>query len=220
MAHMEEKLAILRKWIGETVPPHLGVIIPVSGGTDSALTFWLYNQVLPERTVGVFFGSNLRSQEWFESIGKIRYVTPPLSEYDPKTTRWLHVLHSALSESRILIGTRNKTENYLGAYSNASRLAFHLPLIGTWKTTILELCAHVGVPEEVIRSSREADPVCGRPEALAQIPFSAVDAFLSQKISGLSGPLALDQDQHAYLEDLYRRNSFKQEFPVEGPTLV
>lgn len=216
---MEEKITALTAWIKHTVPPHLGVIIPVSGGTDSALTFWLYNQILPERTVGIFFGSNLRSREWFESVGTIRYITPQMSEYDPETTRWLHVLHTALTESRILVGTRNKTENYLGAYSNASRLAFHLPLVGTWKTTILELCAHIGVPEEVIRSSREADPVCGRPEALAQIPFAAVDAFLSQKISGLHGPLALDPGQHAYLEDLYTKNAFKKEFPVLGPTI-
>jgi NH3-dependent NAD+ synthetase len=220
MALMEERLAVLKKWISETVPPHLGVIIPVSGGTDSALTFWLYNQVFPDRTVGVFFGSKLRSRAWFESVGTIRQIELTVSPHDPETTRWLHILNTAIKESRILVGTRNKTEQYLGAYSNASRLAYHLPLVGTWKSTILDLCGHIGVPEEVICSSREADPVCGRPEALAQIPFSAVDAFLSQKISGLTGPLALDTNQHAYLEDLYIRNSFKKEFPVEGPTLM
>jgi NH3-dependent NAD+ synthetase len=147
-------------------------------------------------------------------------VALTVSTYDAETTRWLHALNIAIKESRILVGTRNKTEHYLGAYSNASRLAYHLPLVGTWKTAVLELCEQIEVPGEVIRSSRDADPVCGRPEQLAQIPFSAVDAFLSQKMSGLVAPTTLGTAEKAYLEDLYTRNQFKTLFPRMGPTIT
>lgn len=217
---MDAQIATLVDWIRKSVPENLGVIIPVSGGTDSALTFWLYNQIIPEHTVGIFFGTELRSREWFESVGTVRQVTLSVSENDPETARWLYALNVAIKETRILIGTRNKTEHYLGAYSNASRLAYHLPLVGVWKTTILGLCEYIGVPAGVIQSSREADPVCGRPDELAKIPFDAVDLFLSEKISGLPSNNGLTEEHFLYLEGLYDRNKFKTLFPVLGPTIT
>lgn len=217
---MEEKVTLLKDWIIKNTPDRFGVLIPISGGSDSALCFWLYNQLFPERVVGVYFGKALRSRSWFESTGVVRVMVTPLDIHDPEIARFAMLLDVALAEHRLLIGTRNRTETMLGAYSRASRLASHIPLAGVWKSDILDLCAYAGVPEEIIVSSREADPVCGRPEELARIPFDAVDNFLKAKIGGLPrADEGLLPEQRAYLEGLYIRNRFKEEYPVVGPVI-
>lgn len=218
---MEDKIQSLLKWIKDHTPADNGVLIPLSGGTDSALCFWLYCKALPEKTLGVHLGPALRARTWFEEIGAVRSMD--LSVRDPinaDVARWAQALSIALAENRVLIGTRNRTEHILGTYSTASRAAFHLPLVGLWKTDVLALCDHIGVPKEVIVSSREADPVCGRPETIAKIPFDTVDTFAKEKI-GVSpaGAASLDPAQRAYLEGLYAYNAFKSTLPLPGPTI-
>lgn len=209
------KLDALKKWIRETTPPELGVLIPVSGGSDSALCFWLYNQVLPERTVGVYMGETLRCESWFRSVGTIRNVALPLDTFgDVELSRWMWCLKTCLDEKRVLVGTRNKTEQVLGTFSHASRLAFHLPLLGLWKSEIIAFGEEVGVPEEILASSRRADPVCGRPAELAQIPFEVVDAFLKVKIREMIVPPEIDVVQKAYLESLYSQHHYKGQLPL------
>ena len=219
---MEEKISQLKEWISANTPRRFGVFIPVSGGTDSALCFWLYNQVFPERVVGVYFGDKLRSRAWFASTGTMRDMELPSGIADPEIARWAQLLDAALREHRLLVGTRNRTETLLGTYSRASRLASHLPLAGTWKSDILDLCAHIGVPQEIIDSSRDADVVCGRPEALARIPFAVADNFLKIKTGemeeGEAPTHALPDHQRAYLEELYIKNRFKETLPFIGPT--
>jgi len=112
-------------------------------------------------------------------------------------------------------GTRNKTEHILGTFSLASRLSSHLPLVGLWKSEILKLCKHVGVPEEIIASSKKADPACGRPQELVQIPLDLVDLFLQVKLGESRKDLdALTAPQREYLEDLYARGGFKRHLPL------
>jgi NH3-dependent NAD+ synthetase len=215
---MEEKVTALKEWIIKNTPDRFGVLIPISGGSDSALCFWLYNQLFPERVVGVYFGKVLRSRSWFESTGVVRVMGIPEGISAPEIARFAVLLDLALAEHWLLIGTRNRTETMLGAYSRASRLASHIPLAGVWKSNILDFCTYVGVPEEIITSSREADPVCGRPEELARISFAAVDNFLRTKIGETPrGDEMLLPEQRSYLENLYTRNSFKEAFPVTGP---
>jgi NH3-dependent NAD+ synthetase len=98
-------------------------------------------------------------------------------------------------------------------------LATYQPLAGTWKTEVMELCDLVGVPREITDSSRQADPACGRPMEMADIPFAQVDLFLQVKIgqrppSDLAG---LDEAQRAYLESVYQRNEFKKHLPLRPP---
>lgn len=214
---MDDKIQHLEAWVRKAMPHDHGVIIPVSGGSDSALAFWLYATVLPEKTVGVYFGDALRAREWFERTGTMRYLATPASG-NPEVARFATVLEIALAENRILVGTRNRTEDILGTYSTISRVASQQPLMGLFKSEVLALCEQVGVPAEIIASSREADPECGRPEALARIPFDAVDEFAKEKVGLAPNDTAsLASDQRAYLEALYTRNQFKQQFPLTGP---
>lgn len=207
----------LKQWVREHTPDGLGILIPVSGGLDSAFCFWLYNKVFPERTVGVFAGTELRAEEWFLNVGTVRKVAPLTDVVgDPELMRWAQFLKMALSENRILVGSRNRTEHVLGTFSHASRVAFHLPLVGRWKSEVLELCEAAGVPEEIIASSRAADPVCGRTETFASIPFEAVDAFLQEKIGETAAASVLTEQQRAYLEELYARHGYKRDLPLKN----
>jgi lincosamide nucleotidyltransferase A/C/D/E len=101
----------------------------------------------------------------------------------------------------------------------ASRVATYLPLAGLWKSEVMELAAVVGVPVEVLASSRRADPECGRPQEMADIPFETVDGFLQVRVgewpeSDLAG---LPAAAIAYLDSVYRRNGFKAGLPLRGP---
>jgi len=215
---MEQKIQGLIAWIRENTPRDIDILVPISGGSDSALCFWLYTTVFPSRTVGIHFGAELRCQPWFEKIGIVRLLPQPTELESREVARWAQLLDIALSEHRILIGTRNRTEQVIGTYGTASRIAFHQPLAGVWKSDILSLCEHVGIPEEIILSSKEADLVCGRPEELARIPFAVVDAFCRETLDGTVAE-ELNADQRMYLEDLHRKNSFKSVLPVMGPEL-
>ncbi len=211
----EERLAALEQWITANTPD-LPILIPISGGTDSALCFWLYNKIFGTRVIGVYIGTTLRAREWFESIGTVRVIeAPPDMFHDPELVRWAQLLKIALDDKRLLVGARNKTEHILGTFSLASRVASHLPLTGLWKSEVLALCEHIGVPAEVIESSRKADVACGRPDELVQISVELVDDFLRTKI----GELPIHDkvptlEDVAYLERLYQQQGFKRTLPL------
>jgi hypothetical protein len=81
------------------------------------------------------------------------------------------------------------------------------------------LCKQVEVPAEILRSSRRADPACGRPPELAEIPFHLVDWFLQveQGERPVEDLALLDEGRLRYLEGIYRYNQFKMKLPLRGP---
>ncbi len=215
----QEKIDLLLSWLRENLPDGPGILVPVSGGSDSALCFWLCAQVAKERTKGVSMGTSLRSKEWFESVGTVELHTGDVAGANPEVARWAHFLTQCLTENRILIGSRNRTESVLGTFSNASRVATFLPLAGLWKHEVMELCDFVGIPEEITASSRRADPECGRPAKMADIQYEAVDRFLQEKLhlpidTSLAEP---SQEQREYLETIYVENAYKAGLPAVGP---
>lgn len=215
----KQKINILVSWIKKNAPKRHGLLVPVSGGSDSALVFWLCNKALPNRTLGVFAGKHIRAEEWFASVGKIKKITSPPNNKNVEVVRWAKFLELNLKEKRVLVGTRNRTEDSLGTYSLASRVAAFLPIAGLWKSEVVALCEHIGVPEEMILSSRRADPACGRPQKLADIPIALLDAFLQSKTdkSKKNALHGLSRAQISYLEKLYAQNAFKKTLPVKGP---
>jgi NH3-dependent NAD+ synthetase len=206
-------------WVTRTTPPGHDLLIPVSGGSDSALCFWFCNQALPGRVKGVFSGHNLREKAWFEAQGEMMYLDALTDSTNPEVERWSQFQALNLQEQRILVGTRNRTEDCLGTYSLASRIATYLPLVGVWKSDVMALCESIGMPESITASSQKADPDCGRPEELAALPFTFVDTFLQVKLGERpsSDVEQLTVDQREYLEELYQRNAFKRELPARGP---
>lgn len=73
-----KKLKTLVDWTREVSKPVQGLLVPVSGGTDSALSFWVCNKARPGEVLGVHTaeedGEGLRAKEWFESVGPIELV--------------------------------------------------------------------------------------------------------------------------------------------------
>lgn len=203
-------------WIRTNTPAGAKVLIPVSGGSDSALAFWLYAQAVPGRVKAVYCGANLRAKEWFEATGDVLYSDLAIENgKNAEIERWAHFLTLAIQENRILVGSRNRTEDTLGTFSHASKVCMHLPLAGTWKSEVMALCEFVGVPAEIIASSRQADPACGRPKRMADIPFGLVDAFLQNK-QGAKIPLRADASQLTYLEKTYAANAYKKQLPLKN----
>lgn len=223
---MDPRLDSIIHWLRQTTDTAAGrgVLVPVSGGSDSALCLWLCAQALPRgRAIGAYVGSAshpLRCQSWFESLAELHILpTPSADASDPEVHRWAMMLHHARAHRCWLAGSRTRTEDSFGTYSLASRLATYHPLAALWKTEVMQLCDEVGVPAEITASSRQADPACGRPLQMADIPFADVDLFLQTKTADrpTSDLAALDETQRAYLESVYQRNQFKKRLPMRPP---
>jgi NH3-dependent NAD+ synthetase len=220
--NIDKTIASLLAWLQTAKPAGNGLLIPISGGSDSALCFWLCNQIFKDDTKGIFIGTNLRQKEWFQVQGTVQLDDVEIGGKNPEVQRWAHFLNVSLQENRVLTGSRNFTESTLGTFSNASRLAALLPLGGLWKHQVMELCDYVGVPSEITDSSRRADPECGRPEKMADIPFEVVDTFLAARIGGTqeSDLVKVTPEQYDYLEKVYTQNSYKIKLPSIGPEAV
>ncbi len=215
----QQKIDGIISWIQQAVPQGVDILVPVSGGSDSALCFWLCNQVYKEQTQGLCIGTQLRSRDWFDSVGTVVLHDIAFGGENPEVLRWAHFLTVCLEENRILFGSRNRTESHLGTFSNASRVASYLPLAGLWKYEVMELCEYVGIPEEITASSRQADPECGRPQKMADIHYEAVDFFLQEKIGMVTDTKLFrpSPEQYEYLEDVYAKNFYKSKLPLLGP---
>jgi NH3-dependent NAD+ synthetase len=208
-------------WIRRTtdVAGGRGALVPVSGGSDSALCFWLCAAALPAgRAIAAYIGDGLRCRSWFESVGPLHVFATPAVEFvaDPEALRWAMMSSHARRQRCWTVGSRNRTEDSLGTYSLASRVATYLPLAGLWKSEVMALCETVGVPREITDSSRRPDPDCGRPAEMAAIPFELVDRFLQVKAGERPREdlAALSADQLGYLESTYGRNQFKKDLPL------
>jgi len=217
-----DRLTEIISWIRETtdVAGGRGALVPVSGGSDSALCFWLCAQALPRgRAVGAYSGTRLRCREWFESIGSVRYLPEPAGGSHPEAARWSSMLALSLEVRGWLVGTRNRTEEVFGTYSLASRVATYLPLAGLWKSEVMALAEAVGVPGEVLDSSRRADPSCGRPIEMAMIPFEIIDRFLQARVGERppSDLCDIPASTLEYLDGVYCRNQFKKGLPLKPP---
>jgi NH3-dependent NAD+ synthetase len=216
---MDSRLAVIIDWLRAStgIEDGRGALVPVSGGSDGGLCFWLCCQAFPPGTaVAAFSGQKLRCRDWFESLGPVRFLPEPERNEHVEAGRWAMMLSEALATRRWLVGTRNRTEQTLGTYSLASRVATCLPLARLWKSEVMELCRSIGMPEAILESSRRADPSCGRPNELAEIPFDHVDLFLQVRCG--ERPEAelqrLAPGALCYLDSLYKRNRFKTRLPI------
>ncbi len=79
-----------------------------------------------------------------------------------RAVRQTDARHGMTSQHYFPVGTRNATEEALGTYSQISKAVSMLPIIGLYKTEVLQVCAHLGVPKIAMDKSREIDCDCGR----------------------------------------------------------
>lgn len=218
---MDNRLQTLIDWVKVSTSRARGLLVPVSGGSDSALIFWLLNQACPEKTLGVFVGKDLRCREWFEKTGTVRQLREYHGKEDKEARRWATFISISIAEDRWLTGSRNRSEAVMGNFSLASRVATFLPLANVWKSDVMELCALAGIPTEVTDSSRRADPDCGRPKEMSEIPLELIDVFLKVQEGALESERisSLSPAQVEYLMGIYQYNQFRRHLPVTGPTV-
>lgn len=223
---MTNEIDRLIDWIRSAAAPADGLTVPVSGGSDGALALWLCARAYPGKTRALHLGDRLRARPWFESIAPLKVVplpTVPVAPGDPEINaeamRWAIVASHAVSNDWP-VGTRNRTEEVLRTYSRASQIATFLPIVGVWKSDVMKLCSHIGVPAEILASSRKPDPICGRPRELADIGIEKIDAFLKAAIGEATpGSEELSEEERSYLERLYASTSFKASLPHRGPAI-
>ena len=218
-AKMKQQILIqLAEWIRATAGER-GLLVPVSGGTDSALCFWLCQQALPAKAVAVHFGETLRGHAWFESLGPIETIPLPPEQEEKELTRWALLLSLSTRRRVWLVGSRNRTEDVFSTFSLASRVATYYPIVSLWKSEVLDLCGLIGVPEEIIASSHQADPLCGRTELMAEIGVERIDRFLKVKEGELPADelTILPADHLRYLDETYQRGQYKRNLPIRAP---
>ena len=224
LGEMDARVLKLVHWISKNAAKARELLIPISGGSDSALCFALCAMAYPEKTVGIFIGpsENLRNRQWFESRAKVIYETidHPLSE-NPEIARWAKFLTVSNARGAWLVGSRNHTEELTGFYSLVSDLAKFRPLSKVWKSEVMELCKLIGVPSEITASSRRADPDCGRPAELAEIPLEMIDTYLRVQEGELPQEKlsAMSTAQREYLSHMVAENHFKRFLPTTGPSV-
>lgn len=218
---MSESIKKLISWVRDSGASARTLLVPVSGGSDSAFCFWLCSKAFPEKTIAVHAGNALRCKEWFEKIGRVEYTEVPGEYREREEMRWARFLVLSIDHRAWLVGSRNRTEDQLGTYSLSSRIAAFLPLVGVWKSRVMEFCKEIDVPEEITLSSMRADPDCGRPKELAEIPFATIELFLKIRVGDLpkDSLSSLTEEQRIYLDTIYNGNVFKKNLPVRGRLL-
>lgn len=124
-----------------------------------------------------------------------------------------------LSNHFFPVGTRNATEEALGSYSQISKSVSMQPIIRLFKSEVLEICAHLGVPQVAIDKSRDVDCDCGRFDTQARY-MRELDLFVMCKLGLLSRaglekivpPEALNAVTEFYVEET-SANEFRRHTP-------
>lgn len=209
----------------------------------------------PEKVVGIHYGPPMPKdpeQQKFDDWWFQRDVLPWLRQQNPKSPiivdssinhkldghRWGALLDWSVvddpntgvlrpkDKSYWVAGTRNATENVLKNYSNISVAASFQPIVHLWKSEVLDICHHLGVPESALRHSRLADCACGRFD-LPALNIEDLDALLQIEAGLLSPSYAenispdVKQQLEKFITEQYDKTGFKADIPyLPGPKTV
>jgi len=241
----------LVEWLRQTKAP--GFLVGLSG-TDSLVTFlaaaktgkrvlgvhfapsedFLYDH--PEAEVHLWFRDKVIP--WLrEQAPNAEIVVDTSIDWRADGQRWgylmdLSVVHTD-HERRLMrpsyqqywvVGTRNRTEDVLMNYSNASKAVSLQPIIHLWKSEILQLAEHLGAPQLAIDKSCETDCICGRLSLPAR-HIVEVDELLQKRGEGnhmkaYTKPIGIYAQLIQYIDAEIEKNSFKKDIPYTPDRLV
>lgn len=201
-----------------------GLVIPVSGGTDSALTFLVCVEAVGRNRVrGLHIGSALLGGDWYDAKADVAVEQNSCPEHvNIEPYVWARIMTECEKNPGTWpVGTRNRQEHVLGTYSRPSTVATVLPIINVWKKTVIDLCRYLAVPDFIIEGSCMVDERCGRCKQMVDIGHEKIDLFAKVMVRELPEEelKQLDNKELEYLKALYDSNLFKNSIPFRGPTL-
>jgi NH3-dependent NAD+ synthetase len=234
------------EWIRRTVKGKArgGLLVPLSGGTDSTVAFALCARALgPAQVRGFHFvppGASAdgaatavadahhpettkallrycRDHVGAEAEVRLEALPHGLDAADPDMLRWAIAASAAKRRGAWLVGTRNRTEQLMGTYSVASTAATLQPLLDWWKADVMAAAETLAVPGSIVASSHAADPDCGRPAEMAEVGLSKIDWFVRCEWSGQRWRLGehVSEAEAAYLRGIQGYNGFKARLPID-----
>lgn len=203
----------------------------------------------PERVMGVHFAPSedflydhpeAETHLWFQNE-----VLPWLNKYAPNSKvvvdtsidwrcdglRWGYLMDLSVvsnikkrvmrlpDEQYWVVGTRNRTEDILMNYSNASTAVSIQPIVHLWKSEILQISKYLGIPQIAINKSCETDCICGRMQAASQ-NIKELDLLLMAQQGELSGDFIknnISVELQNYLNNFIRSQLSKNEFKRQIP---
>ncbi len=160
-------------------------VIGISGGIDSATSFFLLKQVLPPSNIYAIHlpytsepipsakmlldssGLDAKNVHLLSIKSSVDSVIQELhiSETDNvrrgnimARVRMIYLFDLAKKNNALVVGTENKSEHYLGYFTRFGDAASDIePLVHLYKTQIRQLVKHLEVPQEIIDQSPTAD---------------------------------------------------------------
>lgn len=117
-----KRLEKLVTWTREVSQPVQGLLVPVNGETDSALSFWVCNKARPGEVLGVRTeeepGEGLKGKEWLESVGPIELVETQGDFVEREEMRWASFLNISIVKDYALVGSRTRPLELLTLHHN------------------------------------------------------------------------------------------------------
>jgi NH3-dependent NAD+ synthetase len=181
-----------------------GGIIGISG-TDSILSFLICEKAFRHLGLGltaVYYGKPddpfaQTAIPFLEGGSATIIVDDQTGQGKRDGARWGDLIDRAIltpdgayrpvKERLWVIGTRNRTEEVLGMYSNSTKIASVQPISRLWKSEVLDMCASLGVPKQIINRAYIADCGCGDPDMdLIALNPRLTDTILMQHMLELS----------------------------------
>lgn len=193
-------------------------VLGVSGGVDSALTLLIAVEALGAENITALIMpelglSNSENTEHAKSLCdflKVKYHYQPINPFlvDFRSLAWKQnriaemntkararavlLYNFANTENALVLGTSNKSELLLGYGTKYGDLAADVEIIAElYKTEVIELASHVGLPEEIVNKTPTAELSHGQTdESEMGATYKEIDQVLMKLDLGIEGCIA------------------------------
>lgn len=184
---------------------HKKAVVGLSGGVDSALTYFLTCEALGEQnTIGIIMPYKTSNKSLTENAEKLIEMKGGIKKYYEISgpvdsfreifgdvsdirlgnimarTRMITLYDTASRAEGLVIGTSNKTEILLGYFTVYGDGGCSMePLGDLYKTEVWEMAGYVGIPDKIITEKPTADLWAGQTdEAELGILYRTADSIL------------------------------------------
>jgi len=225
-----------------------GAVIGLSGGIDSTLTAHLAVEALGEDAVhGLVMPSEVNTEGNMsdaESVAELLGIDYDVLDINPIVdafvdaypegaddrmalgnvrvrTRGVLNYFVANAETRLVLGTGNRSETLTGYYTKYGDQAVDCNPIGNlYKRQVRQLAAYIGVPEDLVEKPPSAEMWVGQTdEEEMGLSYDLLDAILVLHVDGplstsaTANTLDIDESTIDRVDELYARSEHKRHMP-------